>query len=146
MNIDEVLEKIVKYLPPPEDRTNFPTRALIFDSKFDVYKGVIIYCRVMDGVIKQTDTIYLMNTGMEYEILELGYMKPGGFIPATELVSGEVGYITASIKTVEDTRVGDTVTTVENKADTPLPGYKEAVSMVFCGIYPADGSDRKSVV
>ncbi|HQO69261.1 MAG: elongation factor 4 [Clostridiaceae bacterium] len=140
INIDEVLEKIVQYLPSPEDRSDLPARALIFDSKFDSYKGVIIYCRVMDGVIKLTDTINLMNTNKEYQIVEIGYLKPGGFIPATELTSGEVGYITASIKNVEDTRVGDTVTTVENKAKTPLPGYKEAVSMVFCGIYPADGS------
>ncbi|HPB17979.1 MAG TPA: translation elongation factor 4, partial [Clostridia bacterium] len=140
INIDEVLEKIVQYLPSPEDRSDLPARALIFDSKFDSYKGVIIYCRVMDGVIKLTDTINLMNTNKEYQIVEIGYLKPGGFIPATELTSGEVGYITASIKNVEDTRVGDTVTTVESKAKTPLPGYKEAVSMVFCGIYPADGS------
>lgn len=140
INIDEVLEKIVQYLPPPEDRSDFPVRALIFDSKFDAYKGVIIYCRVMDGIIKETDTIRLMNADKEYEIVELGYMKPGGFMPATELRSGEVGYITASIKTVEDTRVGDTVTTIENRSNEPLPGYKEAVSMVFCGIYPADGS------
>ncbi|HOD92822.1 MAG TPA: translation elongation factor 4 [Clostridia bacterium] len=140
ININEVLEKIVQYLPAPEDRSDLPARALIFDSKFDSYKGVIIYCRVMDGVIKLTDTIHLMNTDKEYQVVEIGYLKPGGFIPATELTSGEVGYITASIKNVEDTRVGDTVTTAENRATTPLSGYKEAVSMVFCGIYPADGS------
>lgn len=140
INIEEVLEKITQYLPPPEDHSDMPVRALIFDSKFDAYKGVIIFCRVMDGIIKQDDTIYLMNTEKEYDIVEIGYLKPGGFIPATELTSGEVGYITASIKNVEDTRVGDTVTTIQNKAKQPLPGYKEAVSMVFCGIYPADGS------
>ncbi|MFA5341674.1 MAG: translation elongation factor 4 [Clostridia bacterium] len=140
INIDEVLESIVEYLPPPEDRSELPTRALIFDSKFDSYKGVIIYCRVMDGVIRLNDTIQLMNADKEYPVVEIGYLKPGGFIPATELSSGEVGYITASIKNVEDTRVGDTVTTVANRAKTHLPGYKEAVSMVFCGIYPSDGS------
>ncbi|HRU58698.1 MAG TPA: translation elongation factor 4, partial [Clostridia bacterium] len=140
INIEEVLEKIVTYLPAPLDKSDMPARALIFDSKFDAYKGVIIYCRVMEGVIKATDTIRLMNTKKEYQVVELGYLKPGGFIPAEQLTSGEVGYITASIKNVEDTRVGDTVTTAENKAAVPLPGYKEAVSMVFCGIYPADGA------
>lgn len=140
INIEEVLEKIVTYLPAPLDKSDMPARALIFDSKFDAYKGVIIYCRVMEGVIKATDTVRLMNTKKEYQVVELGYLKPGGFIPAEQLTSGEVGYITASIKNVEDTRVGDTVTTAENKAAVPLPGYKEAVSMVFCGIYPADGA------
>jgi len=140
INIDEVLEKVVEYLPPPEDNSHLPTRALIFDSKFDAYKGVIIYCRITDGEINVDDTIKLMNTNKEYPVVEVGYLKPGGFIPADKLVSGEVGYITASIKNVEDTRVGDTVTTLRSKAVEPLPGYKEAVPMVFCGIYPSDGA------
>ncbi|MFA7672323.1 MAG: translation elongation factor 4 [Clostridia bacterium] len=140
VNIDEVLEKIVECLPAPENNDDQPFRALIFDSKFDAYKGVIIYFRVMDGILRLGDTIHMMNTGKEYEVIELGYMKPDGFTQANELRSGEVGYIAASIKNVEDTRVGDTITTLENMALTALPGYKEAVSMVYCGIYPADGS------
>ncbi len=140
INIDDVLRKIIQYLPPPQDNSDKKTRALIFDSKFDPYKGVIIYCRVMDGSISNEDTIYLMNTQKEYEVVEVGYLKPGGYIPADKITSGEVGYITASIKNVENTRVGDTVTTLENKASEALPGYKEAVSMVFCGIYPTDGA------
>lgn len=140
VNIDEVLEKIVECLPAPENNDAKPFRALIFDSKFDAYKGVIIYFRVMDGVLRLGDTIRMMNAGKEYEVIELGYMKPDGFTQANELRSGEVGYIAASIKNVEDTRVGDTITTLENMASCALPGYKEAVSMVYCGIYPADGS------
>lgn len=140
LNIDEVLEKIVTMLPCPEGDENAPLRALIFDSFYDSYKGVIVYIRVKEGTVRTGDTIRMMNTKKEFLITELGYMKPGGLTPANELKAGEVGYIAASIKNVRDTQVGDTVTLVNNAAKEPLAGYKKVNSMVFCGIYPADGS------
>lgn len=140
INIEEVLEAIVKYLPPPEVSEDDTLKALIFDSKYDPYKGVIVYVRVMQGTLSLNQTVLMMNTECEHLINEVGYMKPGGYIPADELRAGEVGYFTASIKNVSDTRVGDTVTSAENPSKEPLHGYKEAVSMVFCGIYPADGA------
>ncbi len=140
VNIEEVLEAIVKYLPPPVVPEDNTLKALIFDSKYDSYKGVIVYVRVMQGTLSLNQTILMMNTDCEHLVNEVGYMKPGGYIPAEELRAGEVGYFTASIKNVSDTRVGDTITSAENPSRQPLHGYKEAVSMVFCGIYPADGA------
>ena len=140
INIDEVLEKIVTMIPCPEGDEEAPLRALIFDSFYDSYKGVIVYMRVKEGTVKSGDTIRMMNTKKEFLITELGYMKPGGLTPANELRAGDVGYIAASIKNVRDTQVGDTITLVSNPAKEPLEGYKKVNSMVFCGIYPADGS------
>lgn len=139
-NIEEVLEAIVKYLPPPVVPDDDALKALIFDSKYDVYKGVIVFVRVMQGTLSLNQKILMMNTECEHLVNEVGYMKPGGYIPADELRAGEVGYFTASIKNVSDTRVGDTITSAENTSKKPLHGYKEAVSMVFCGIFPADGA------
>ncbi len=140
VNIEEVLEAIVKYLPPPDIPKGDILKALIFDSKYDSYKGVIVFVRIMEGTLKLNQTVLMMNTGCTHLVNEVGYMKPGGYTPAEELKTGEVGYFTASIKNVGDTRVGDTVTAAENPSGQPLHGYKEAVSMVFCGIYPADGA------
>jgi GTP-binding protein LepA len=140
INIDEVLEKIVDMVPCPDGDEDAPLRALIFDSFYDSYKGVIVYMRVKEGTVKAGDTIRMMYTKKEFLITELGYLKPGGLSPAEELKAGDVGYIAASIKNVRDTRVGDTITLVDNPAKEPLAGYKKVNSMVFCGIYPADGS------
>ena len=140
INIDDVLEKIVDLIPCPDGDENAPLRALIFDSFYDSYKGVIVYMRVKEGTVKTGDTIRMMYTKKEFLITELGYLKPGGLSPADELKAGDVGYIAASIKNVRDTRVGDTITLVDNAAKEPLAGYKKVNSMVFCGIYPADGS------
>ena len=144
-NVEQVLESIVKLVPPPENNDDKPLRALIFDSIYDSYKGVIVYVRIMDGKIKAGDTLRMMATGAEFNVVEVGYMRPMAMEPAPELTSGEVGYITASIKTVSDARVGDTVTLANNPADTPLPGYKKVNPMVFCGIYPADGADYEAL-
>jgi len=140
INIEAVLEKIVEVIPPPPGDEESPLRALIFDSLYDNYKGVITHVRVMEGSIKPGQEIYLMHTKKKFTVTELGYFRPGGLIPADALYAGEVGYICASIKNVADTRVGDTITLASNPAKEPLPGYKKAVPMVFCGIYPADGS------
>jgi len=140
VNIEEVLEKIVKYLPPPEGDDDKPLQALIFDSKYDSYKGVIVFVRVKEGMLKLNETIKMMNTNKDYLVNEVGYLKPGGFIPCDKLVAGEVGYFTASIKNVAYTRVGDTVTTMDNPAKEPLEGYKKVTPMVYCGIFPADGA------
>ncbi|QNU65565.1 elongation factor 4 [Ruminiclostridium herbifermentans] len=140
INIDEVLEKIVTMIPCPDGDEDAPLRALIFDSFYDSYKGVIVYMRVKEGTVKTGDTIRMMNTKKEFVITELGYMKPRGLTPANELKAGDVGYLAASIKNVRDTQVGDTITLVSNPAKEPLEGYKKVNSMVFCGIYPADGS------
>ena len=144
-NVEQVLESIVKIVPPPENNDDKPLRALIFDSVYDSYKGVIVYVRVMDGKIKAGDTMRMMATGAEFTVVEVGYMRPTFMEPAKELSSGEVGYITASIKTVGDARVGDTVTTAENPAALPLEGYRKVNPMVFCGIYPADGADYENL-
>ena len=146
INIRSVLEMIVKDLPAPEGDRTKPLRALIFDSQYDSYKGVIVYFRVMDGVIRQGMDVKMMSGGAVYKVVEVGYLHPKGMEPTDALGAGEVGYFTASIKTVSDTRVGDTVTDNENPATEPLQGYKEVQPMVFSGVYPADGSDRKSVV
>ncbi len=140
INIDEVLEAVVKYLPPPEGDPDASLQALIFDSKYDTYKGVIVFFRVVQGTLSLGQEVLMMNTGCKHLVNEIGYMKPGGYTPGEQLTAGEVGYLTASIKNVADTRVGDTITSVINPAKTPLKGYKEANPMVFCGIFPADGA------
>lgn len=145
-NVEAVLEKIVSDIPAPLDSDDSkPLRALVFDSVYDNYKGVIVYVRVVDGKIKAGDTMRMMATGAEFTVVEVGYMRATSMEPASELTSGEVGYITASIKTVGDARVGDTVTTAEYPADEALPGYRKVNPMVFCGIYPADGADYEAL-
>lgn len=144
-NVSEVLENIVSLVPPPENNDDKPLRALVFDSVYDSYKGVIVYVRIVDGKIKPGDTMRMMATGAEFNVVEVGYMRPTSMEPAKELSSGEVGYITASIKTVSDARVGDTVTTAENPASEALAGYRKVNPMVFCGVYPADGADYENL-
>ena len=144
-NVEQVLERIVKDIPAPKADDSLPCRALIFDSVYDSYKGVIVYVRVKEGEIKPGDTLRMMATGAEFTVVETGYMRATEPEPCAELTAGEVGYITASIKTVGDARVGDTVTTVENPASEPLPGYRKVNPMVFCGIYPADGADYENL-
>ncbi|MBE7029858.1 MAG: elongation factor 4 [Ruminococcaceae bacterium] len=140
IGIEDVLEEIAHRIPAPSGNPDAPLKCLIFDSYYDAYKGVIVYVRVMDGKVKPGDTIRFMATGKEFNVVEAGYLSPMGMIPSDGLSAGEVGYIAASIKNVSDARVGDTVTTVENGAVEPLPGYKKVQPMVFCGIYPADGA------
>lgn len=145
-NVEAVLEKIVSDIPAPLDSDDDkPLRALVFDSIYDNYKGVIVYVRVVDGKIKAGDTMRMMATGAEFTVVEVGYMRATSMEPAKELTSGEVGYITASIKTVGDARVGDTVTTAEYPATEALPGYRKVNPMVFCGVYPADGADYEAL-
>ncbi|MBO4446242.1 MAG: elongation factor 4, partial [Clostridia bacterium] len=144
-NVEQVLEQIVKIVPPPKGDENAPLKALIFDSIYDSYKGVIVYVRIMDGTIKAGDTMRLMSTGAEFTVVEVGYMRAQTMEPAKCLRAGEVGYITASIKTVSDARVGDTVTLATNPAPEALPGYRKVNPMVFCGIYPADGADYEAL-
>lgn len=139
-NIPSVLEAIVHQIPPPKGDENAPLKALIFDSYYDSYKGVVVYIRVMEGRLKVGDTIRMMSTGASYNVVEVGFMGAKSLIPKKELLAGEVGYIAASIKDIGETRVGDTVTTVQNPAGTPLPGYKKVNPMVFSGVYPADGA------
>ena len=140
INIEEVLEAIVSTIPHPEGDESAPLKALIFDSFYDAYKGVIVYVRVKQGTVRQGDTVRMMYTKKEFAVTEVGYFRPGQYTPCTELLAGDVGYIAASIKNVRDTRVGDTVTLADDPADEPLSGYKKVNSMVFCGIYPADGA------
>ncbi len=140
INIDAVLEKIVELVPPPSGDENAPLKALIFDSYYDAYKGVIVYVRIKDGKLKAGQRIKMMATGSEFDVVEVGYLEPNGMLSSGCLESGEVGYIAASIKNVRDVHVGDTVTLAECPADEALPGYKEVKSMVYCGIYPADGA------
>lgn len=137
IGIEEILEAIVERVPPPRDTVEQPLRALIFDSYYDSYRGVIVYFRVMDGKVKKGDRIRLMATGKEYEVDELGILSPYQ-IPVDELHAGEVGYLAAAIKAVEDARVGDTITLAKYPASEPLPGYAEAKPMVFCGLFPTD--------
>lgn len=139
-NIHVVLEKIVSDIPAPEGDDDAPLRALIFDSYYDSYKGVIIYVRIMDGTLKLGDEIELMATKSKFTVVECGYLRATSLEPAKELHAGEVCYIAAAIKSVKDAKVGDTVTLSANPADEPLPGYREAQPMVYCGIYPADGA------
>ncbi len=140
INIHSVLEMIVGDLPAPEGDREAPLRALIFDSQYDSYKGVIVYFRVMDGVICRGMDVRMMSGGAEYKVVEVGYLQPRGMEPTDALGAGEVGYFTASIKNVSDTRVGDTVTGVEQPAGEPLQGYKDVQPMVYSGVYPADGA------
>lgn len=140
VNIEAVLEQIVKNVPPPSGEDNAPLKALIFDSFYDSYKGVIVHIRIVDGSVKSGDTIRMMYTKKEFTVTEVGYFRPGQYLSCEELLAGDVGYISASIKNVRDTRVGDTVTLADRPASEPLPGYKKVLSMVFCGIYPADGA------
>ena len=139
-NIEDVLEKIVTDIPAPKGNPDAPLKCLIFDSYYDSYRGVVVYVRVADGRVKVGTKIKMMNTGASFDVTEVGYMSAFGLVPAKELSAGEVGYITASIKNVSDTRVGDTVTELENPTDTPFEGFKKAQPMVFAGIYPADGA------
>ena len=140
LNIDQVLDKIISDIPAPEGDENAPLRCLIFDSYYDSYLGVVVNIRVMEGTLKAGDRIRLMSTGAEFDIVDVGHMMPFGLKSAEFLSAGDVGYLTASIKSVGDTQVGDTVTLAANPADEPLPGFKEARPMVYAGIYPADGA------
>ncbi len=140
INIHSVLEMIVRDIPAPTGDREAPLQALIFDSQYDSYRGVIVYTRIKAGTVKAGMDIKMMATGAVYKVVEVGSMSPGGLIPRDALGAGEVGYITASIKTVQDTQVGDTITTLENPAAEPLPGYRPVQPMVFSGVYPADGA------
>ena len=140
LNIEDVLESVVKNIPAPKGDINEPLQALIFDSYYDSYKGVIVYCRVFNGSLKPGQKIKMMANGKMFDVVEVGHLNPNGMSPSSELKTGEVGYIAASIKSVADTQVGDTVTNAERPCKEPLPGYKKVNSMVFCGIYPADGA------
>ncbi len=140
IGIDEVLRQVVSRIPAPNGDNNAPLKALIFDSLYDSYKGVIVFCRIVDGNVKKGTRILMMATGATAEVVEVGYFGAGQFIPCDELTAGMVGYITASIKNVRDTAVGDTVTDADHPCSEPLPGYKKVQSMVYCGVYPADGA------
>ena len=140
LNVDQVLEAIVQNVPAPQGDPEAPLQALIFDSLYDSYKGVIIFCRIKEGSVKKGTPIKMMATGAAADVVEVGYFGAGQFIPCEELSAGMVGYITASIKNVKDTRVGDTVTNRMNPCAEPLPGYKKVLPMVYCGMYPADGA------
>ncbi|MBE6915348.1 MAG: elongation factor 4 [Ruminococcaceae bacterium] len=139
-NIEAVLEQIVELIPPPQGDADSPLKAIVFDSQYDAYRGVVVYIRVMEGKIRPGMNVRMMATGAQFQVVETGTLMPLGLCPTEELSAGEVGYFTASIKNVKDTTVGDTVTEVENPADEPLPGYRRVQSMVFSGIYPADGA------
>ncbi len=140
LNIEDVLDQIVEKIPAPEGNPDAPLKALIFDSIYDSYKGVIVFCRLMDGCIRKGTEVKMMATGFSTEVVEVGYFGAGRFIPCDELSAGMVGYFTASIKNVSDTRVGDTVTEVTRPCAEALPGYKKVQPMVYCGLYPADGA------
>ena len=140
LNVDQVLEAIVQKIPAPGGDPEAPLQALIFDSLYDSYKGVIVFCRIMEGTVRKGTPIRMMATGAEADVVEVGYFGAGQFIPAEELSAGMVGYITASIKNVRDTRVGDTITDRERPCEEALPGYKKVLPMVYCGMYPADGA------
>ena len=140
IGIEDVLERVVSDIPAPRGDEHAPLKALIFDAVYDPYKGVVVYLRVFDGAMKVGDTVKLMATGAEFQLVEVGHMGATALAPCGELKAGEVGYFTASIKTLADTRVGDTVTLKENPTPEALPGYRKATPMVFCGIYPADGA------
>ena len=140
LNVEEVLEQIVTKIPSPEGDPDAPLKALIFDSLYDPYKGVIVFCRIKEGCITKGTPIKMMATGATADVVEVGYFGAGQFIPCEELSAGMVGYFTASLKNVKDTRVGDTVTNAQRPCDSPLPGYKKVNPMVYCGMYPADSS------
>jgi GTP-binding protein LepA len=145
LNVESVLEEIVEKIPSPTGDESAPLKALIFDSYYDSYKGVIVYVRIKEGSVKPGDRIKMMATGAQFDVVEVGVMHPAGLVPNKGLAAGDVGYIAASIKNIQDTRVGDTVTTVKNPADEPLPGYKKVNPMVYCGIYPADGAQYEDL-
>ncbi len=145
LNVEQVLERIVTDLPAPTGDETAPLKALIFDSIYDNYKGAIAYVRIKDGTVKVGDEMSLMSSGKNFTITEVGYFEPGKYAPSNELRAGEVGYIAASIKSLQDVRVGDTITLEENPAQEPLPGYKKVNPMVYCGIYPIDGSDYENL-
>ncbi|MBR5527530.1 MAG: translation elongation factor 4 [Clostridia bacterium] len=140
INIDKVLEQVIKSIPEPKGDSTKPLKALIFDSYYDSYRGVVVYIRVYDGCVRAGDVIKMMSNGITYEVNEVGYLRPFGLAKSEKLSAGEVGYITAAIKTVSDTRVGDTVTLADNPVAEALPGFKQALPVVFSGIYPADGA------
>lgn len=140
LNIEDVLEAIVNIIPPPKGDLKAPLKALIFDSLYDAYKGVIVFCRVFEGTVKKGTKIKLMATDANFEVVEVGFFGAGKFLPTEELRAGEVGYICASIKNVKDTRVGDTITDFDNPCKDALPGYKKATPVVYCGLYPSDGA------
>ena len=140
LNVEDVLEQIVEKIPAPAGDPEAPLQALIFDSLYDSYKGVIVFCRIKEGTVKKGTPILMMATGAKAEVVEVGYFGAGQFIPCEELSAGMVGYITASLKNVKDTRVGDTITDASNPCAQPLPGYKKVNPMVYCGMYPADGA------
>ena len=140
LNVEAVLEEIVQKIPAPQGDPEASLQALIFDSLYDSYKGVIVFCRVKNGTIKKGTRMKMMATGAAAEVVEVGYFGAGQFIPCEELSAGMVGYVTASIKNVQDTRVGDTITDLDNPCAEPLPGYKKVTPMVYCGLYPADGA------
>ena len=140
LNVHDVLEEIVTKLPAPTGDADAPLKALIFDSLYDSYRGVIVFCRLFDGTMKKGSRVKMCATGAEFEVVEVGYFGPGRFIPCEELRAGEVGYMTASIKEIRETRVGDTITDKDNPCEEALPGYKEPQPMVYCGIYPADSA------
>ena len=140
LNVEEVLEQIVSKLPAPTGDPKAPLQALIFDSLYDAYKGVIVFCRIKEGTLRPGDQVLMMATGATADVVEVGYFGAGQFIPCDELSAGMVGYMTASIKNVKDTRVGDTITYKKHPCKEPLPGYKKVNPMVYCGLYPADGA------
>lgn len=145
LNVEEVLERIVTDLPAPKGDENAKTRCLIFDSYYDNYKGAVAYVRVMEGKMKVGDEIKLMATGKTFTVVEVGYFAPGQYMPVQEIRAGEVGYIAASIKSLTDIHVGDTITQKNEPADIPLPGYKKVTPMVYCGLYPVDGSEYEDL-
>lgn len=140
LNIEAVLEQIVEKIPAPVGDASAPLQALIFDSVYDAYKGVIVFCRIKEGTVKKGTPLLMMATGAKAEVVEVGYFGAGQFLPCEELSAGMVGYVTASLKNVKETRVGDTITNAQHPCDKPLPGYKKVNPMVYCGMYPADGA------
>ena len=145
LNVEEVLERIVTDIPAPSGDKNKPLKCLIFDSFYDNYKGAVSYVRVRDGRVKVGDEILLMSSNKTFIVTEVGFFEPGRYYPCEELVAGDVGYIAASIKSLSDIRVGDTITLKDNKPEEPLPGYKKVNPMVYCGLYPVDGSDYENL-
>ena len=145
LNVEQVLERIVEDLPAPKGDENEKTKCLIFDSYYDNYKGAVAYVRVVDGKVKVGDEIELMATQTSFTVSEVGYFTPGSYIQAEEIKAGEVGYIAASIKNLSDIHVGDTITLKDNPADEPLKGYKKVTPMVYCGLYPIDGSEYEAL-
>ena len=140
LHVEDVLEQIIRQIPAPKGDPEAPLQALIFDSVYDSYRGVIVFCRIKEGTIRKGTPMLMMATGATAEVVEVGYFGAGQFIPCEELSAGMVGYITASLKNVKDTRVGDTVTNAKRPCSAPLPGYKKVNPMVYCGMYPADGA------